>query len=361
MKRHLIHPVTGSGGLCVKIVYSKTHLLHAPQREMDGETSTFYPHHEIPQRAERILEVLRTDDVGEVIPPREYDPGILAETHDSGLIEFYRKVIPAWVARTGRPEPIVPDLFALRRLSEKPADPACQVGYYCFDPQTPIMEHTWEAVLSSAWCALTAADLLLEGEDTVYALCRPPGHHAGRDYYGGYCYLNNAALAASKLRRRGRPAILDIDYHHGNGTQDIFYDSAEVLYVSLHADPNFAFPCFSGYRNERGEGAGKGCNANFPLPLDTDEAGYHAALDMALDEIHSFAANFLIVSLGVDTVQEDPLGGLKLSIEDFRRIGGKVAKLGLPVLVAQEGGYNLSVAGRCVANLLGGITAEGIS
>jgi acetoin utilization deacetylase AcuC-like enzyme len=345
----------------VKIVYSKTHLLHDPQREMDGESSTFHPHHEIPQRAERILEVLRADDIGEVIPPREYDPSIVEQVHDPGLIEYYRKVIPAWIARTGQPEPIIPDLFALRRLSERPADPARQVGYYCFDPQTPLMEHTWEAVLSSAGCALTAADLLLEGEDSVYALCRPPGHHAGRDYYGGYCYLNNAALAARKLRDRGRPAILDIDYHHGNGTQDIFYSSGEVLYVSLHADPNFAFPCFSGYRNELGEGSGRGCNANFPLPLDTDEAGYHAALDAALEEIHRFTADFLIVSLGVDTVQEDPLGGLKLSLESFRRIGGKIGSLGLPILVVQEGGYNLSLAGRCVFLFLEGINLERIS
>jgi len=339
----------------VKIVYSKTHLLHAPQREMDGETSTFYPHHEIPQRAERILEVLRAEDMGEVIPPREYDPAIVDEVHSPGLIEFYRKVIPAWIARTGQPEPIIPDLFALRHLSGRPEDPARQVGYYCFDPQTPFMERTWEAALSSARCALSAADLLLEGEDSVYALCRPPGHHAGRDYYGGYCYLNNAALAAKKLLQRGRPAILDIDYHHGNGTQDIFYSSAEVMYVSLHADPNFAFPCFSGYRNERGEGAGRGYNANFPLPLDTDEAGYHTALDMALDEIRRFAADFLVISLGVDTVREDPLGGLKLSKESFRPIGEKIGKLGTPVLVVQEGGYNLSLAGRCVANFLEGI------
>ena len=339
----------------MKIVYSKTHLLHAPQREMDGETSTFYPHHEIPQRAERILEVLRAEDMGEVIPPREYDPAIVDEVHSPGLIEFYRKVIPAWIARTGQPEPIIPDLFALRHLSGRPEDPARQVGYYCFDPQTPFMERTWEAALSSARCALSAADLLLEGEDSVYALCRPPGHHAGRDYYGGYCYLNNAALAAKKLLQRGRPAILDIDYHHGNGTQDIFYSSAEVMYVSLHADPNFAFPCFSGYRNERGEGAGRGYNANFPLPLDTDEAGYHTALDMALDEIRRFAADFLVISLGVDTVREDPLGGLKLSKESFRAIGEKIGKLGTPVLVVQEGGYNLSLAGRCVANFLEGI------
>ena len=161
--------------------------------------------------------------------------------------------------------------------------------------------------------------------------------------------------AAHKLLHSGRPAIFDIDYHHGNGTQDIFYSSADVLYFSLHADPNFAFPCFSGYRNERGQGPGRGYNANFPLPLDTDEAGYHAALDMALDEVQCFAADFLIISLGVDTVREDPLGGLKLSKESFRYIGGKIGKLGLPVLVVQEGGYNLSLAGRCVDNFLEGI------
>jgi acetoin utilization deacetylase AcuC-like enzyme len=203
-------------------------------------------------------------------------------------------------------------VFALRGLDRRPEDPVRQVGYYCFDPQTP----------------------LLEGDRLAYALCRPPGHHAGRDYYGRYCYLNNAALAAQRLLSRGRPAILDLDYHHGNGTQDIFYDSAEVLFVSLHADPNSSYPSFSGYREQRGSGAGLGFNL----------------------KIRAFQPDYLVVSLSVDTVQGDPVGGLQLPVESFPGLGKMIGSLALPSLVVQEGGYSLRLCGACVTGFLAGLS-----
>jgi acetoin utilization deacetylase AcuC-like enzyme len=314
----------------------------------------------VPQRALGILESLREKSMGEVLPPRRYSLEELTAVHDPGLIEFYQRILPAWQARTGRPGPVLPDVFALRGLDRRPRDVVRQVGYYCFDPQTPLLEGTWEAACQAAACALTGADLLLEGERAAYALCRPPGHHAGRDYYGGYCYLNNAALAARRLLARGRPAVLDIDYHHGNGTQDIFYDSPEVLFASLHADPDTSYPCYSGYREQRGSAEGLGFNHNFPLPPGTNQEAYREILAQALEAIRAFRADFLVVSLGVDTVLEDPVGGLEVPVESFPGLGGMIGSLAVPVLVVQEGGYSLRLAGPCVAGFLAGL-AGGLS
>jgi acetoin utilization deacetylase AcuC-like enzyme len=341
----------------MKILYSEKQALHDPREEFDGKAGLFHPHPEVPQRATGILQAVGERGLGPVLPPREYGLEVLTAVHDPGLIEYYRGILPAWQARTGRAGPVLPDVFALRGLAHRPQDPVRQAGWYCFDPQTPLLEGTWEAALQAAACAVTGADLLLEGERLAYALCRPPGHHAGRDYYGGYCYLNNAALAARRLQARGRPAILDIDYHHGNGTQDIFYGSPEVLFVSLHADPDSSYPCFSGYREERGAGAGLGFTFNHPLPAGAGEAGYRGELARALEEIQAFGPDHLVVSLGVDTVQGDPVGGLGLPVECFPELGRMIGLLGLPVLVVQEGGYSLRLAGPCAAGFLAGLSA----
>ncbi len=339
------------------ILYSPAHARHAPRFEMDAELGGFRPSPEVPARAEAILRVLRERGLGTAQTPPPAPPPLeaLYEAHDPGLVRFLSTIRPIWSERIGRDVAVVPDVFALRRLARRPADPLRQAGWYCFDPQTPLLEGTWEAALTAAGCALEGAQRLAAGERLAYALCRPPGHHAGRDYYGGYCYLNNAAIAAARLRRLGPVAVLDVDYHHGNGTQDIFYGSGEVLYVSLHADPDTAYPCFSGYRDETGEGAGRGANLNFPLPRDTDEAGYLAALEAALEGIGRFRPECLVVSLGVDTARGDPIGGLGLAPESFRRLGARVGALGRPTLVVQEGGYSLDLAGPCAAWFLEGL------
>lgn len=199
------------------------------------------------------------------------------------------------------------------------------LGYYTFDASTPIVAGTWEAALAAARCAMTAAALVAEGDSAAYALCRPPGHHAGRGFFGGYCYLNNAALAAQHLRDHGCPrvAILDVDYHHGNGTQEIFWERDDVLFVSLHATPESEFPYFLGYADERGVGRGEGHTLNLPLPL------------------------------GVDTFEADPISGFKLTGLDYAQLGDCLAAARLPTVLVQEGGYAIAEIGANVTRVLG--------
>jgi acetoin utilization deacetylase AcuC-like enzyme len=334
------------------IIYTRLHALHAPQREMHGHTGSVHPAREVPERAERILAELERCRLGHVMQPRAVPRDVLASVHDPDLLTFLSTVYPLWHDRIGQDTPVIPDVFALRSLCHRPADPLVQTGWYCLDRWTPILEGTWEAASWAAGCAWTAAEYLLVGKKLVYALCRPPGHHAGRDYFGGYCYLNNAAIAASCLRSSGSVAILDIDYHHGNGTQDIFYDAADVLYVSLHADPGHAFPFYSGYRDESGTGAGRGTTVNFPLPQDTDEALYLDTLGLAVCEIQRFRPDFLVISFGADTLQADPIGGLGLSPASYPRLAALIGTLHKPAVIIQEGGYCLEQVGPCVATFL---------
>ena len=230
------------------------------------------------------------------------------------------------------------------------------MGYYCFDPGTPIVEGTWEAAFAAARCALTAAAWVAEGARSAYALCRPPGHHAGRSSYGGYCFLNNAALAAQHLRDAGlgRVAVLDVDAHHGNGTQDIFSERADVLFVSIHGTPDTEYPYFLGYADERGAGEGEGFTRNFPLPRTAAWTDYRPTLDAAADVVAAFAADALVVSLGVDTFDGDPISPLALGREHFPLIGQRLAALGLPTVIVQEGGYAVEDLG---ANVVGVLTA----
>lgn len=273
--------------------------------------------------------------------------------HDAGYLRFLEHVHAAWVDRSGGGETgLIPDTFAARASVRMPRDPVHQAGYYGFETQTPILKHTFTAAREAAYCALTGAAILLEGETSVYALCRPPGHHAAADLYGGYCYLNHAAAAAKHLSAGGRVAVLDVDYHHGNGTQSIFYGSDAVLFVSIHADPDFEYPYFSGYADESGKGAGLGLNVNLPLAIGTDETRYLETLDRALNEVDRFAPAFLVVSLGVDICREDPLGKFDLQVSIFETIGRRIALADLPTLLVQEGGYDLDGIGACVQNVL---------
>jgi acetoin utilization deacetylase AcuC-like enzyme len=325
----------------MKIIYSPRHRLHAPGLEFTARANALLPHPESPRRADNLLAALKERGLGAVMEPHPYSEDVLTSVHDSGLIAFLKNIAAAWTERLGGEVPAVADVFAFRpRPARPPRDIFHQVGYYCFDPQTPVLPGTYQAALTAARCALTGSELLLSGESPVYALCRPPGHHAGRDFYGGYCYFNNAALAARRLAAgETRTAVLDLDFHHGNGTQDIFYDSAEVLYVSLHADPNSAYPYFSGYEEERGEGPGEGTTCNHCLPRRCGDARYLACLDTARREISAFRPAFLVVSLGLDPLQDDPVGDLGISPAGFAAAGRKLAELGLPLLVVQEGGY----------------------
>jgi acetoin utilization deacetylase AcuC-like enzyme len=230
-----------------------------------------------------------------------------------------------------------------------------QLGAYCFDKATPIVKGTWSAAREAVNIALSAADAVHNGERGAFALTRPPGHHASGDVYGGYCYLNNVAVAAQWLRDKGRrPAILDVDYHHGNGTQAIFYRRNDVFFVSIHADPSFAFPLFLGYADEKGEGAGEGKNINFPLPRQTAWPDYLQVLDRALAAVKDFGADVMLVSLGLDTFEGDPMCRFKIRTEDYLRMGEAIGRAGLPCVFVFEGGYNTELLGVNTVNVLEG-------
>jgi acetoin utilization deacetylase AcuC-like enzyme len=223
----------------------------------------------------------------------------------------------------------------------------------------PIGEHTWHAALVSAQCALTGAAHLRSGDSCVYAACRPPGHHAGPNFFGGYCYLNNAAIAGQFLRRKGeRVAILDIDYHHGNGTQAVFYRDPSVWYGSLHIDPNTDYPFYAGYADETGKGAGEGTNCNLPLPPGTSEGRYLAALYTLLRRLASFKPRWLVISAGFDTYVRDPIGSFQVTTDGFWQIGERIRTLDTPTLVVQEGGYCVPDLGRNVVAFLSGLTGS---
>jgi acetoin utilization deacetylase AcuC-like enzyme len=308
----------------------------------------------VPARAEAILEALQSAPLGPVVAPA--DPGLepILAVHDPGYVEFLRSVYAKSAAYHGRAAPVFTETFATRFAGRQPRSFLALKGYYAFGWGSPILEGTWEAAYWAAQCALSAADWVRSGhEPAAYALCRPPGHHAAADLYGGYCYLNNAAVAARSLQSGGdRVAILDIDYHHGNGTQSIFYADPGVMYASLHADPEEEYPFYWGGRGEAGEGAGQGSNRNWPLPQGTDDAAYLDALGQALAEVTRFAPRWLVVSAGLDTVAGDSEGGFQLTRAGLVAIGQRIAALGLPTVIVQEGGYQLDRLGDDAVALL---------
>jgi acetoin utilization deacetylase AcuC-like enzyme len=255
---------------------------------------------------------------------------------------------------------LYPDLFPGEgaRLPRKMSSPLW-AGLYCTDAVTPIMMQTYAAARGSAECALTGAELLKKGtERRVYALCRPSGHHAGPRVFGGYCYFNNCACAAHYLRDAGRVAIVDIDYHHGNGTQEFFERQRRIFTASIHGDPKVEYPYFWGYANERGVGAAKGTNLNVPLPLKSDDSAYLTALERVLRALRRFDPAFLVIAAGFDTHTTDPIGGFDLSTEVYREVGARFAALDIPTLICQEGGYNVKVLGACARSLLEGFGAD---
>jgi acetoin utilization deacetylase AcuC-like enzyme len=341
----------------VQIVHSPLHACHDGGVEL--HRGALVPSFESPQRVRFILETLRQAGFA-VVPPRDIPDARLLRVHDGEFVDFLRGAYARWTAG-GRDGSMLPSGFPARglRRDHRPSGINGAMGWYTFDSSTPIVAGTWDAALAAARCAMTAAMLVAGGEVAAYALCRPPGHHAGRSFYGGYCYLNNAALAAQYLLDSGcaRVAVLDVDYHHGNGTQEIFWDRDDVLFVSLHATPESEYPYFLGYADERGTGRGEGCTLNLPLPLGTGWPEYGAALDVALEAIARYAPDALVVSLGVDTFEGDPISAFRLRGSDYPRMGACLARPGLPTVLVQEGGYAVSEIGANVAGVLGAFAA----
>ncbi|WP_305042820.1 histone deacetylase family protein [Geoalkalibacter sp.] len=296
---------------------------------------------ESPVRIRTLLRELEASGLFEQVAPRDYPERILAGVHARDYLDYFKRVC----GNLPEGKSVYPYVFPIRNAARPPVELAVRAGYYCIDTFTPLNRNAWLAAKRSVDCALTAADLLLEGYRLAYALVRPPGHHAERRAFGGFCYFNNAALAAQLLSAHGTVAILDIDYHHGNGQQMIFYARRDVLTLSLHGHPRFAYPYFSGFEDETGEGEGKGFNLNLPLPEQLDGAQYLEALDKALKRIRRFGPAFLLVCLGLDTAKGDPTGTWNLAARDFERVGRAIGALRLPTLVVQEGGYRNRVIG----------------
>ena len=347
----------------VPLVASDVHLGHAELIELVNGREI--PCFESPERATVIREALLATGDYELVAPTDHGLDPIAAVHELELIDLVEHAWTDAVAAGRDPSrPLMPDTFLLREyagrmaLAELPAGRHERLGAYCFDTATPIVEGTAAAAREAVDIGLTTLDLVLGGAPLAYGLCRPPGHHAGRNLIGGYCFFNNAAIVAESLISRGaeRVAILDVDFHHGNGTQQIFWERGDVLYVSLHGDPRGIYPYYSGYATERGAGDGLGTTLNLPLQPGTDGDAYLAALADGLDAIRDFDADApLIVSLGFDTYHTDPICNLALRTDDYGRVGSAVAALDMPVVALQEGGYAVDALGANAVAFLAGI------
>ncbi len=336
-------------------VYSEDHRLHHGKAELiDGK---LLPAFEKPERAEIVLARIREVGLGEVRPPRDFGREPLVRVHAENFLTFLETAWEAWVAAHGAYDAL-PLAWPIRglRSDREPEAIDGKLSYFSFDAGTPITAGTWRAITASANVALTGQTLVADGERAAFALCRPPGHHAARDYCGGYCFLNNAAIAAQAFRDGGaeRVAALDVDYHHGNGTQSIFYDRDDVFFASIHGDPRQEFPYFLGYADETGEGAGEGCTANYPLAWGSGFDLWSEALEDACTRIAGFGAEALVVSLGVDTFVEDPISQFRLESRDYPTVGARIAALGLPTLFVMEGGYAVEEIGINAVGVLQG-------
>ena len=332
----------------MRLFFDNRQLAHAPTQELHN--GAFVPYAESPARARDIMAA-----IGATEPAMDHGEAPLAAVHSAAYLAFLRTAHARWreAGRPGDAGGYVWPVVGRRPLKLDRID--ALIGQHSFDASSPIAEGTWQGAYWSAQTALTALDAVLAGDATAFALCRPPGHHAGADYLGGYCYLNNAAIAAQAATDAGRrTAILDVDYHHGNGTQDIFYERGDIFFASLHADPRTDYPFYWGHADERGAGAGDGATLNITLPHGTRIDAYLAALDTALDAIATFAPDLLVVSFGADTFVGDPISHLALETADFTPLARRIASLGKPVLIVMEGGYAVDALGSNVAAFLDG-------
>ena len=338
----------------MQVVRSDHHLKHFPQGELAG--GLFVRPFECPERWQYIMDRLGARGFKDFAEPASLDVGPVRQIHDDGFLDFLETAWDQWIEQGYKGE-IVPTCFPARRMQvRKPKQIDGLVGYYALAVETAITSGTWEAAQASAAIAQTAQRIVSGGARSAFALCRPPGHHAAKDMYGGYCFLNNAAIAAQMFLNDGakRVAILDPDFHHGNGTQDIFYDRDDVLFLSLHGAPEYAFPHFLGYEDETGSGAGEGFTVNYAMPPGTGYSVWGSALDDAVSRIAAFSPDALVVSLGVDTFERDPISFFRLKSDDFTDYGGRIAKLKLPTLFCMEGGYAVEEIGINTVNVLEG-------
>ena len=345
----------------MRIFFSPQQLAHRPLQFMIA--GKLGPHLEVPERCERMVQALRGASYVVEAPREDIGLDAIARVHAPGYLEFLRTAWERWsLLKNAGPE-VLPNVHPYRgagddlgpRKHPRAASPVAQASWYLGDLACPIGPHTWESAVAAAHTAVAAAEAVLAGERGGYALCRPPGHHDTADRAAGFCYLNNVAIAAEFLLQHfKRVAILDVDAHHGDGTQAIFYRRADVQYVSVHVDPTNYYPFFSGYADEYGAGEGEGCNLNIPLQPGSGDADFLDALDDAFAAIRAHGAEALLVSVGFDALERDPLSVLKVTSDGYRRIGDAIAALKLPTVIVQEGGYSLDHLGANILAFLGG-------
>ncbi len=339
----------------MKTIFSPLHAGHSGQMEL--MSGAIVPGFEKPSRAEFVRARVEAVKLGPVLEPENHDLAAAKRVHDPAYVDFLPTVWPQWQA-LGRDGSAMAYAWPVRGLrgDVRPRALDAALGFYSFDGGATFVEGTWTAVKSSFDTALSAAALVDAGERAAFALCRPPGHHAGRAFMGGYCFINNAAVAAQWLRDRGaaRVSILDVDYHHGNGTQEIFYARADVQVLNLHADPMVEYPYYLGHADETGAGAGEGFNHNYPMPFGAGWTDWGAALDNACAKLSDYAPDVVVVSLGVDTFEKDPISQFKLTSADYPKIGARIARLGLPTLFVMEGGYAVEEIGINAVGVLTG-------
>lgn len=338
------------GLIGMRIFYSLKTKLHDPVYEINNGEKV--PHPENSQRVEVILSGLlqagfTIDEFNSRVPFK-----FLTRVHSHDFVKFIRDLSIS--LKNG--ERFYPDVFLRDKMSSW-KNRLALMGQYSFDVYTPVTRGTYQAALAAASISFKAASELIKGEEQrIYVLSHPIGHHALPDKMGGYCYFNNAAIAAQYLSEFGKVAILDLDLHHGNGTQEIFYERDDVLFISIHADPNVKFPYYWGYQKERGEGKGLGYTRNYPLPLGTDSNSYHQTLSKTLSDIRKFRPKFLVISLGFDTYKDDPIGGFKLTTDYYKEMAEAINQLGLATIIIQEGGYDLESLGKNVVSFLRGFS-----
>jgi acetoin utilization deacetylase AcuC-like enzyme len=339
----------------VKVVFDERQLAHDPQTFIVRGRIQRCP--DRPERAKVLLAAAR--EAGhEVIAPHDFGLAPLAAVHTPEYLDFLEHIHAAWQALPDASEEVVPNIHPNRNMGVRPRATVGLAGYHMADTACPITPDTWGAACASAHSAVHAARLVLAGAPSAYALCRPSGHHAYGDMAGGFCYLNNAAIAAEDLRReRRRVAILDIDVHAGNGTQGIFQTRADVFFASIHADPADYYPFYAGHAHERGAGRGLGHTLNLPLPLGTGTPEFMQTLERACAAVTACAPEALVVSLGLDTFEGDPLRGFRVTADAFTDVGAAIGRLSLPTVLVQEGGYPCAELGGNLARFLTGFEA----
>ncbi len=326
----------------ISLVFNKEHIIHHVKER---------GYVEAPVRVEAILTPLSVSGLFTILPDRHFGDRYVTAVHDKQFINYLRRVC----FTIGEKESVYPYVFPIRNAAQPPRKLEMRAGYYCIDTFTPLNKNAYLAARYAVDCTLTAAEAILDGAYLAYALVRPPGHHAERRVFGGFCYLNSTAIAANYLSAHGKVAILDIDYHHGNGQQNIFYQRDDVLTISIHGHPRFAYPYFSGFAEEMGQGSGEGFNINYPLPENVPVEKYFDTLKRAIRKIESFAPEFLVVAVGFDTARGDPTGTWMLEAADFKKIGQMIGELPYSTLFVQEGGYETRSIGKNALNFFQGV------